>query len=191
MAGKNVARFLKHARNQIWAFVHFEESYDRSHDRTTEVVDLGTQSPRTSNCVSSQIHPDSFNDWRRGSPRQYHKPILDIDFEAALVPSTTEGHYHLFLDKEMEWRDYEKLLRVLAEVGILEPGYVKAAQRRKATWVRAPWTKKPQATSEAEDFFMMDGAEFGRGDLVTDSPTRPIAEVLRDQKALEDKGLNF
>ena len=143
MAGKNVARLLQIAVNQIWASVNFEGEYEEDGERKTDIVGLRTQSPRTANGVSSQIHPDSFTDWRKGASGTWHKPVLDIDFEAALVPSTTEGHYHLILDKEMSWADYEKLLHVLGEVGILEPGYVKAALRRKATWIRAPWSKKP------------------------------------------------
>jgi hypothetical protein len=42
----------------------------------------------------------------------------------------------------MTWENYCKLLDVLAEVGILEPGYVSVAKKRKRTQVRTPWTKK-------------------------------------------------
>ena len=35
-----------------------------------------------------------------------HRPILDLDFPAALVPSTTPGHFHLYLDKPMAEEDY-------------------------------------------------------------------------------------
>lgn len=71
-----------------------------------------------------------------------HRPVLDIDFPAALIPSTTEGHFHLFLDKELEWETYRKLLKALAEAGIIEQGYADAAIANKKTAVRLPWIRK-------------------------------------------------
>lgn len=71
-----------------------------------------------------------------------HKPILDIDFEAKLLPSTTEGHYHLFLDKEMSWELYEELLTTLAKCGIIEQGYANASIQRHYSAARLPWVKK-------------------------------------------------
>ena len=56
--------------------------------------------------------------------------------------STTPGHWHLIIDKEMTWNDYKKLLTVLGEVGILEAGFVKASKARRASWIRVPWVKK-------------------------------------------------
>lgn len=72
----------------------------------------------------------------------FHRPVLDFDLPARYVESTTKGHGHLYIDVPMEWEKYEKLLIALGEAGILEDGYVKAALRRKATFVRPPWVKK-------------------------------------------------
>jgi hypothetical protein len=44
----------------------------------------------------------------------------------------------------MTWENYERLLTVMKEVGILEEGYVGAAIRRKASYVRPEWVKKPE-----------------------------------------------
>lgn len=71
-----------------------------------------------------------------------HRPVLDFDIPARYVPSTTEGHGHLYIDLALDWEKYEKLLVALADAGILEDGYVKAALRRKATFVRPEWVKK-------------------------------------------------
>lgn len=71
-----------------------------------------------------------------------HKPVLDIDFPVTLIPSSTPGHFHLFLDREMSWDVYEKLLYALADAGILEEGYVSASIQRGYTAVRLPWIKK-------------------------------------------------
>ena len=76
-------------------------------------------------------------------PRGTHKPVLDIDLPVKLIPSSTEGHFHLFIDKEMSWKDYTKLLDVLAEVGIIEQGFSRVSQgSRQHTAVRLPWVKK-------------------------------------------------
>ena len=73
---------------------------------------------------------------------QLHAPALDIDFEARLIPSSTKGHYHLYLEHKMTWRQYKKLLKVMGKVGILEKGYVKVSLRRKATFLRMPGVTK-------------------------------------------------
>ena len=77
-----------------------------------------------------------------------HRPILDIDFPAQLIPSSTEGHFHLYLDKPMPWSTYKKLLRALAEAGIIEGGYARASEARKYTAVRLPWVHKDDAPDQ-------------------------------------------
>lgn len=77
-----------------------------------------------------------------GGHHDMHAPVLDLDFPCRLEPSTTPGHFHLYLDREMTWENYVMLLRILAVVGILEEGYVGAAIKRRQTFVRAPWEKK-------------------------------------------------
>lgn len=72
-----------------------------------------------------------------------HYPVLDIDFTAYTVPSTTPGHCHLYLDRGLSWEQYEKLLSALADAGIIEEGYAKASIYRQATFVRLPTVSKP------------------------------------------------
>ncbi|MFC3504435.1 hypothetical protein ACFOOK_26185 [Micromonospora krabiensis] len=74
-----------------------------------------------------------------------HKPVLDIDLPVRLVASSTPGHFHLFIDKAMTWDKYKKLLDVLADVGIVEPGYVRASKQRGFSAARLPWVKKEDA----------------------------------------------
>lgn len=71
-----------------------------------------------------------------------HCPVLDIDVPMFLVPSTTPGHYHLYIDVPMSWGKYRKLLVALGDAGILEKGFVKASIQRKFSNVRVPWLKK-------------------------------------------------
>ena len=71
-----------------------------------------------------------------------HQVVLDIDWPAMLLDSSTEGHHHLIIQKPMGWEDYKKLLKVMGEVGLLEEGYVEASINRHGSYIRTPWSKK-------------------------------------------------
>lgn len=87
--------------------------------------------PSAANLVSSELVAS-----------KQHAPALDIDVPAYLVPSTTEGHSHLYIDVPMSWRQYRKLLIAMRDAGILEPGYVAASLERRATFLRPPGVRK-------------------------------------------------
>lgn len=80
--------------------------------------------------------------------RPMHRPVLDIDFGASLVPSSTPGHFHLYLDRMLTWEQYCELLDVLAKLGILEQGYVSASKMRGHTAARLPWVIKGACTPD-------------------------------------------
>lgn len=71
-----------------------------------------------------------------------HRPVLDVDMPVTVVPSSTPGHCHLYIDREMPWSTYARLLDALAEAGIVEGGYVAASHARGHTAVRLPWVRK-------------------------------------------------
>ena len=71
-----------------------------------------------------------------------HRIVLDIDMDAALIPSTTPGHHHLIIDKVLPWDEYEKLLNALADAGIIQKGYAGASIAKGYTAIRPPWEKK-------------------------------------------------
>jgi hypothetical protein len=87
---------------------------------------------------------------RAAGAENLHRPILDIDFGASLIPSTTPGHFHLYLDKEIPWDAYEELLKALGRAGVLEQGYVDASIAREYTSVRLPWIKKKAQQARQE-----------------------------------------
>lgn len=74
-----------------------------------------------------------------------HRPVIDLDLNAALIPSATPGHFHLYLDKVLEHDDYMYLLNALAEVGIIESGYNTASQERGYSSARLP--SKPKVVA--------------------------------------------
>lgn len=74
-----------------------------------------------------------------------HYITLDIDHPCILRESETPGHYHLLIDQghPLTWSQYEKLLEVLRNCHVLEPGYVSAAKERKMTRLALrPWKNK-------------------------------------------------
>ena len=78
-----------------------------------------------------------------------HRVAIDLDMDAVLVPSSTPGHHHLIIDKELSWEQYKKLLEALEAAGLIEAGYYKASINRGASVLRTPWTKKDLETRTA------------------------------------------
>lgn len=72
-----------------------------------------------------------------------HKPVLDLDMPCKLIPSSTPGHFHLYIDQAMSWDAYRALLHALAAAGLIEQGYLNASLARGHTAVRLPWVQKP------------------------------------------------
>lgn len=75
-----------------------------------------------------------------------HLPVIDLDIPHRLVPSSTPGHSHLYIDKPVTWEQYKHLLEALLECGIIGQGWFNQAMLDGKTWVRAPdWTKEREA----------------------------------------------
>lgn len=97
----------------------------------------------------------SFNGRMQQVQDGWHTVMLDIDQPVRLVPSTTPGHWHLYIDVAMPWWRYRKLLKALKNAGIIEPGYYSASVARRCTALRLPWVKKEdlQPKRDEEDPF--------------------------------------
>jgi hypothetical protein len=134
-------------RRILW----FNPFLDRYEDAVAEREVMVPCEPRLpgleaveANLVSSRLafddKEDVFGKW--------HSPVLDIDFEAQLVPSSTPGHYHLYLDGlRLQWSAYKKLLAALAEAGVIQEGYYENSVRRQMTCVRPPHVRKVVETT--------------------------------------------
>jgi hypothetical protein len=132
-------RFIDFCTGQRSADIDFGDT-DSDDGNLSKV--LGEKPLTEANSVSSLI----LEQWHHLAG--WHKPVLDIDMGCLLIDSSTPGHHHLIIDKPMPWSDYSKLLEVLGEVGILEPGYVHASLEREQSWVRTPWTPKPNSKGD-------------------------------------------
>lgn len=92
----------------------------------TEVVEYKIVPEGEANLISSKTD-DGF-----------HAPVLDLDFNCDLIPSLTEGHFHLYLDKRLTWKQYQKLLKVMVDVGLVEKNWVQSGAKAECTMVRKP-----------------------------------------------------
>lgn len=123
-----------------FSFVPTDEAdYEPGIDR--EEADLAE-----ANVVSSE-HRVSF-----GKP--HHVVALDIDHAAWLIPSSTEGHSHLYIDVPggIPHEDYMELLDVLARCKVIEHGYASVSKSRGHSDLRLPWVSKAdQHTISAEE----------------------------------------
>lgn len=104
---------------------------DAGECRTYKMPDLVLDDSDKANLVSSKVDG------------VWHMPVIDIDkIPVKVVPSTTEGNCHLYIDKKMTWRQYKNLLQSLYECGIIEGGYYSAALAESMTFVHKPGHKK-------------------------------------------------
>lgn len=113
-----------------FTFVPSENTeYEIGTDR--EAVDL--RDPEA-NVVSSEL---------KGSLTR-HVVALDLDIPAYLVPSSTGGHSHLYIDVPggIPWEDYRPLLEQLAKCKVIEPGYADVSIKRGHSDLRLPWVSK-------------------------------------------------
>lgn len=135
--------------------VHVEDmddDYDAAvGDVRTETRDLDAANVVTSKMQPYVIHDDSGEEW--------HRPVLDLDLDAKLLPSSTPGHFHLYIDSPMRWDTYVALLEALADAEILERGFVDASITRKHTAVRLPWVRKGEQSAEAPEIVELADGE--------------------------------
>ena len=109
--------------------VEFDSGYD-------VLADLEqTQDPSEAKAITS-VH--------RGGGKM-HNLVIDVDWPVHAIPSSTPGHFHLYVDKLIPWEKYKALLQALADAGIVEAGYAAASIDQGFTTVRAPWVRKDDA----------------------------------------------
>lgn len=113
--------------------------------RVEDFGDYSTESRRATSDLDTANAITSLVDNMDGT----HRPVIDLDLPAQLIPSTTPGHFHLLIDKPLQWEDYLRLLQVMADIGLIERGYLFASEQRGYTAVRLPWVRKPATESIA------------------------------------------
>lgn len=79
-----------------------------------------------------------------------HKILLDLDFDAALIPTSTPGHFHLYIDKTLTPTEYEEFLNVCLSIGLIAGGNMNQWNNHQKQYLRLPHVRKggpkPKAT---------------------------------------------
>lgn len=129
-------------------FAQDQPDYEPGIDR--EEADL-----EKSNVVSSIIKPEPnfspiSSDGRGGHAR--HVVAIDLDIPAHLVPSSTPGHSHLYIEVKggIPHHRYMALLSALADAGVIERGYADVSIARGHSDLRLPWVRKGQELPAVE-----------------------------------------
>lgn len=86
--------------------------------------------------------------------------IMDLDVQHVYVPSSTPGHAHLYFPTLVfdTRKEYLYALGKLADLGLLERGYVRAAEYRGTNYLRATHDK-PQPPPNTILQMLVDGTE--------------------------------
>lgn len=104
---------------------------------------------------------------QRRDDHRYHAILFDIDVPASiqengqlfvagdfrwwiplsargawLIPSSTEGHSHLYVAVDWPWHRIEWNLRRFRDAGVVEEGYHQVSAKRGFTALRLPWIRK-------------------------------------------------
>jgi hypothetical protein len=117
------------------------QQQDYSRDNPKDLLFEGAmRNPEDANLVTSHVKDDP----------GVHAVCIDIDMPCQLFESRTPGHHHLYIDKKIEWEAYVKLLRALAEAGIVEQGYVDASVAKGCTALRIPQVEQEFARLKAD-----------------------------------------
>lgn len=113
------------------AIVDFE-AHTEDYAACIDEVDPWVSDYDSANCVISKSSHEE----------DVHYPVIDIDVPIRVVPSSTEGHSHLYIDQPMDASSMWNILEALVEAGVVEDGYYRASKDRGFTCVRLPWVKK-------------------------------------------------
>ena len=92
--------------------------------------------------IGSKVQSDYLKD--------QHQILLDIDVPHVYIPSTTEGHGHLIFRRQVSFAAYLRLMEHMAELGLIEPGFVSATRNRGEAWLRVPWVAKGEVGNVPE-----------------------------------------
>lgn len=75
-----------------------------------------------------------------------HRPVFDLDFACRLLPSSTPGKFHLYMDGiVLDDAELGELLKVMTKVGIVQEGWSRWHEVDGACCLRLPGVTKEGA----------------------------------------------
>jgi hypothetical protein len=165
---------LKTYKVRYWA----SDSNDPNQSADRLVADL-----READVISSEL-----KDWDSTNQQTRHIVVLDIDYPAALIPSETANHFHLFLDVPggIPHNEYMGLLKQLARLGVIEPGFADASFRRGHSDVRLPWVSKAET---GPNMNLVPASEMVKQSLLSQVLATPQPSLLSTPKPVPTEDL--
>jgi hypothetical protein len=79
-------------------------------------------------------------------PASGYVSILEVEFPIQLIPSTTPGHYHLYLDRKISWEQYILVLESAHEAGIINKGFYEMSIKNGQSMVLLPGKDRVETT---------------------------------------------
>jgi hypothetical protein len=135
------------APRQLYDLDYLRDGRERPADMRDENL-VPVDDPSAAALATSRIRPGvtSVDGGLVGSTEE-HLPCFDLDFPFGSIKAlkSASGNTHLYFNVPMEWPDVVKLLTVMGEVGLLQPGYVKACIAQGMTRLRMPGVVKAPA----------------------------------------------
>lgn len=96
-------------------------------------------------------------------PNGNHMPVIDLDLPCTLVPSSTPGHFHLYINKEMTFGQMLNMLQMMTDAGVVQPGFNRFSRERGQAFVRYPGvTRNNEAARIEEGLAAAEQAELAR-----------------------------
>lgn len=84
-------------------------------------------------------------------PDGNHMPVIDLDLPCMLVPSSTSGHFHLYINQEMSWGQFLNMLQMMTDAGVVQPGFNRFTRERGQAFVRYPGVTKDNEAQRTEE----------------------------------------
>jgi hypothetical protein len=130
--------------DRLWIIAPMNESLPKRQFRYKDLDDADYMAESNFNSPGVEVHEDNANVIASATDQPgVHMPVIDFDVPARLVPSSTPGHSHLYIDVPMSFDQMVAVLEALLHDPGIPEGYVKATKARGL--VRKPGVKKAVA----------------------------------------------
>lgn len=98
--------------------------------------------------IADPIEANLITSCFQGEGIETHALLLDLDVEHVYVPSSTEGHGHLYVNVKLTRREWEAVMQALDNAGVIGNGFRQHSLQRGYASLRTPWVRKQDETSK-------------------------------------------
>jgi len=84
------------------------------------------------------LDPDDSDLFSSRTTDRMHFPLFDFDFPVAVIPSRTDGHFHVILQKKVTETQYRIILDAFVEAGLCQRPWADRLDTYGAIFLRLP-----------------------------------------------------